>query len=176
MERREKIIALFREIGFRPDITRFDDRLVAQKVVCLLEMKGLELGYPYSMYVRGPYSPDLTTDLYAFRDDFHESRTGSVLNARERGTADDLLRIFGLKPALLEIGATYGYYTTRERCDPLEALKRVRLLKPFYPEAQIAIGISKAKEFLFEPASTDLDELKKETGPWQQAALRSLRH
>lgn len=175
MERRKKIIALFKEIGFQIDISQFDSRLIAQKVVCLLELKGLDLGYPYSMYVRGPYSPALTSDLYEFSEEFHEFETESTLNTHEKGTADDLYTIFGLKPVLLEVGATYGYYTQAERCDPLEALKRVKRLKPFYSETQIAVGVSKAKEFLFEPTSRDLEELRKETEPWQRAALRSMR-
>lgn len=176
MERRKKIISIFREIGFRLDLSSFDDRLIAQKVICLLELKGLDLGYPYGMYVRGPYSPDLTKDLYEFREEFHEFRTESTLDAKENQIVDGLIRIFGTKPVHLEVGATYGYYTIKERCDPLEALKRVKRLKPFYSEAQIVIGISKAKEFLFEPTENDLDELRKETEPWQRAALRSIRN
>ena len=80
MEKRKKIIAIFKEMDFQPDISRFDDRLIAQKIVCLLELKGLKLGYPYSLYVRGPYSPDLTMDLYKFTDEFQELKTESRLN------------------------------------------------------------------------------------------------
>jgi uncharacterized protein YwgA len=176
MERRKKIIAIFKKMGFQLDISRFDDRLIAQKIVCLLELKGLELGYPYSLYVRGPYSPDLTIDLYKFTDEFQESETETRLNTAEKDAVDNLNGIFGLKPVLLEIGATYGYYTKRENCDPLEARKRVKQLKPFYSQAQIAVGVSKAKEYLFEPTSKDLEELRKKTEPWQRAALRSMRH
>jgi uncharacterized protein YwgA len=176
MERRKKIIAFFKELDFQPDISLFDDRLIAQKIVCLLELKGLKLGYPYSLYVRGPYSPDLTKDLYEFTDEFWEFKTETRLNTHELETAGNLNGIFGLKPVLLEVGATYGYYTKRENCDPLEALKRVKQLKPFYSQAQIAVGVSKAKEFLFEPTVKDLEELRKETEPWQRAALRSMRH
>ncbi len=176
MERRKKIIALFKEMDFQLNISKFDDRLIAQKIVCLLDLKGLKLGYPYSIYVRGPYSPDLTTDLFAFTDEFEEFKTESRLNTHEIEAADHLNGIFGLKPVLLEVGATYGHYTQREHCDPFEALKRVKQLKPFYSQAQIAVGVSKAKEFLFEPTAKDLEELRKETEPWQRAALRAMRH
>jgi uncharacterized protein YwgA len=175
MERRKKIIAIFRKLDFQLDISQFDDRLIAQKIVCLLELKGLKLGYPYSIYVRGPYSPDLTMDLYQFTDEFQELKTESRLNSHEKEAADNLNRLFGLKPVLLEVGATYGYYVKRENCNPLEALKRVKQLKPFYSQAQIATGVSKAKEYLFEPTAEDLEELRKETEPWQRAALRSMR-
>lgn len=176
MNRRKKVIAFFRELGFHLDITRFDDRLIAQKLVCLLELKGINIGYPCSIYVRGPYSPDLTKDLYEFKSEFDEFRTESRLNIHEKEIAHNLHRIFGLKPILLEVGATYGYYSIHEKCNPLEALARVKRLKPFYSEAQIAVGISKAKEFLFEPSTRDLQELHKETRIWQRASLQSLEH
>jgi uncharacterized protein YwgA len=174
MEKRKKIIAFFKELGFNFDISQFDDRLVAQKIVCLLELKGIDLGYPCSIYVRGPYSPELTEDLFEFTREFENLETRVRLSAEERETAGDLGRIFGLKPVPLEVGATYGYYSLRQNCDPVEALRQVKRLKPFYSEAQIALGISKAKEFLFRPTQRDLEELKKETGIWQRASLKSL--
>ena len=176
MEKHKKVIAFFKELGFEFTISRFDDRLIAQKLVCLLELKGINLGYPCSMYVRGPYSPNLTEDLFEFKNEFENLETESRLKPAEKETASDLNRIFGLKPVPLEVGATYGYYVLRQNCDPLEALRQVKRLKPFYSEAQIAIGISKAKEFLFRPIHKDLEELKKETGIWQRASLKTLEH
>jgi len=176
MGKREKVIAFFKELGFEFTISRFDDRLVAQKIVCLLELRGINLGYPCSMYVRGPYSPDLTQDLYAFTREFETLKTNSRLTTTEKETAGELGRIFGLKPIPLEVGATYGYYALLQKCDPLEALRHVKRLKPFYSEAQIALGISKAKEFLYKPTRKDLEELKEETGIWQRASLKTLEH
>ncbi|MFA4826135.1 MAG: hypothetical protein WC593_13360 [Methanoregula sp.] len=176
MEKRKKAIAFFKELGFEFDIARFDDRLIAQKLVCLLELRGIDLGYSCSLYVRGPYSPDLTQDLYAHTHEFENLETGTRLNTAEKEAADELGRIFGLKPVPLEVGATYGYYSIRQECDPLEASRQVKRLKPFYSEAQIALGISKAKEFLYKPTRRDLEDLKKETGIWQRATLKTLEH
>jgi hypothetical protein len=176
MERHKKVIACFKELGFRFDISAFDDRLIAQKIVCLLELKGIDLGYSCSLYVRGPYSPDLTQDLFAFTREFETLKTNSRFSTDEKETAGELGRIFGLRPVPLEVGATYGYYTLRQNRDPLEASKQVRRLKPFYSEAQIALGISKAKQFLFEPTRKDLEDLKEETGIWQRASLTTLGH
>jgi len=173
MEKHKKVIAFFKELGFRFDISSFDDRLVAQKLVCLLELKGIDLGYSCSLYVRGPYSPDLTQDLYAFPAEFADHDTRSRLTPEEKEAAGDLGRIFGLKPVPLEVGATYGYYTLRQGSDPLEAVRQVKRLKPFYSEAQVALGVSKAKQFLFTPKKADLDALKEETGIWQRASLKN---
>ena len=43
----------------------FDDRLICQKKVYLLQSLGTNLGYTYNWYVRGPYSPALTTYVYS---------------------------------------------------------------------------------------------------------------
>jgi hypothetical protein len=174
MEKYKKVIAFFKELGFRFDIAEFDDRLIAQKLVCLLELKGIDLGYSCSLYVRGPYSPDLTQDLYAFPTEFAALNSGSRLTPHEKESAGELGRIFGLKPVSLEVGATYGYYTLRQKSDPLEAIRQVKRLKPFYSEAQIALGVSKAKQFLFTPTEKDLEALKEETGIWQRASLTAL--
>ncbi|MFZ1127666.1 MAG: hypothetical protein WAN78_05480 [Methanoregula sp.] len=174
MEKYRKVIAFFKELGFQFDISRFDDRLIAQKLVCLLDLRGIDLGYSCSLYVRGPYSPDLTQDLYAFTREFETLETGSRLNAAEKEAAGELGRIFGLRPVPLEVGATYGYYALRQGSDPLEAVRQVKRLKPFYSEAQIALGVSKAKQFLFTPTEKDLEALKEETGIWQRASLTSL--
>ena len=176
MEKHKKLIAFFKELGFHFTISEFDDRLIAQKLACLLELKGIDLGYSCSLYVRGPYSPDLTMDLYAHTREFENLQTGTRLSAAEKETAGNLGRIFGLRPVPLEVGATYGYYTLRQNSDPLEALRQVKRLKPFYSEAQIALGISKAKEFFSVPSQKDLEELRKETGIWQRASLKTLEH
>lgn len=46
----------------------FDDRLICQKKIYLLQSLGTNLGYTYNWYVRGPYSPTLTSYIYANLD------------------------------------------------------------------------------------------------------------
>lgn len=42
----------------------FDERLICQKKIYLLQALGTNLGYSYNWYVRGPYSPELTNYIY----------------------------------------------------------------------------------------------------------------
>jgi uncharacterized protein YwgA len=42
----------------------FGQRLLTQKTVYLLQSFGLYLGYLFTWYIRGPYSPSLTRDAY----------------------------------------------------------------------------------------------------------------
>lgn len=174
MGNRDKIIACFKAMDFRPDIRSFEHRLIAQKINCLLQFKGVDTGFSCSLYVRGPYSPDLTKELYDRREDFESLRTGTELAKKEEESVQELKELFGLTPSLLEIGATYAYFTENLRLDPIDALGRVKRLKPFYSEAKIAVGISKTKEYLFRPTEKQMGELRKELKPWEQVSARNL--
>lgn len=48
----------------RPDMAEFSNRLQLQKIIYLLQSSGVSLGYGFSWYVKGPYSPELTKVLY----------------------------------------------------------------------------------------------------------------
>ena len=48
-------------------LNTFDDRMAIQKAIYLCQEAGVHLGYRYSWYLRGPYSPDLTRDAFALR-------------------------------------------------------------------------------------------------------------
>lgn len=46
----------------------FDNRLKLQKIVFLMRSAGIDIGYSYSLYLRGPYSPGLTRDAFIIQD------------------------------------------------------------------------------------------------------------
>ena len=50
------------------DMDTFDGRLRFQKTVQLLQSFGLDLGYRYNWYLRGPYCPDLTKDGFELKE------------------------------------------------------------------------------------------------------------
>lgn len=53
---------VFQKLGIKND--SFEDRLISQKKIYLLQSLGTDLGYEYNWYVRGPYSPSLTNYIY----------------------------------------------------------------------------------------------------------------
>ena len=53
---------VFQALRVRKDT--FDERLISQKKVFLLQEFGINLGYSYNWYIRGPYSPDLISYIY----------------------------------------------------------------------------------------------------------------
>ena len=52
-------------LGLQVRMQNFDDRLVLQKAVYLAQEAGVNLGYQFHWYLRGPYSPVLTRDGFA---------------------------------------------------------------------------------------------------------------
>lgn len=53
---------VFQRLGIQKDT--FDNRLISQKKIYLLQSLGTDLGYEYNWYVHGPYSPSLTDYIY----------------------------------------------------------------------------------------------------------------
>ena len=51
--------------GMRMSVDSFDDRLILQKAVYLLQSAGIRMGYRFRWYLKGPYSPDMTADAFA---------------------------------------------------------------------------------------------------------------
>ena len=51
-------------LGFAFDVDRFDHRIMLQKYVFIAKSLGWDNDYPYNIYLRGPYSPDLAQDYY----------------------------------------------------------------------------------------------------------------
>ncbi|CCJ36010.1 hypothetical protein BN140_1087 [Methanoculleus bourgensis MS2] len=176
MNDRSKVIACFREAGFRMDKDRFEHRLIAQKFVYLMKLKGVEFAYPFRLYVRGPYSPLLAREYYQHADEFSRCETESTLSPTEAEHVAELTALFDKSPSLLEIGATYGYLAYEMHQPPQQAYRTVRRMKSFYSNEQIVKGVNRAKQFLFVPTEEEKAALDAELGEWQRAGIRSMRH
>jgi uncharacterized protein YwgA len=50
----------------------FKDRLCIQKKVYLVQTAGLDLGYRYNWYLKGPYCPKLTEDVYLLKGELEK--------------------------------------------------------------------------------------------------------
>ena len=51
----------------------FSSRLNLQKRVYLVQLTGLDLGYRYNWYLRGPYCPSLTRDAFSLKDELESA-------------------------------------------------------------------------------------------------------
>ena len=77
MERQQILLAKSLEAAGIPlSVSTFDDRLILQKVVYLLQAAGIQMGYRFRWYLKGPYSPEMTADAF------------SIINEGESGTQE----------------------------------------------------------------------------------------
>jgi hypothetical protein len=53
------------ELGVSPSIATLRDRKRVQKAIELAQASGVDLGYTFGWYIRGPYSARLTKDYFA---------------------------------------------------------------------------------------------------------------
>lgn len=65
MDRQQILLAKSLEAAQLPlNVKTFNDRLILQKSVYLLQAAGIHMGYRFRWYIRGPYSPDVTAGAF----------------------------------------------------------------------------------------------------------------
>jgi uncharacterized protein YwgA len=114
------------QLGLPARLSSFDDRLILQKAVYLAQAAGVELGYFFHWYLRGPYSPSLTRDAFTMVGEINGG-----LDDSEGWHFDDksIDRLAKLKPliataqpaqraAWLELLASVLFLLLNKRCQP----------------------------------------------------------
>ncbi|MDR3223834.1 MAG: hypothetical protein LBT66_08930 [Methanobrevibacter sp.] len=71
---------LKKEIGFSFKIDDFDNRVKLQKYVFISKYFGFDHNYNYNLYLRDPYSSDLSNDYYNNSLDMKESNNSLKMN------------------------------------------------------------------------------------------------
>jgi uncharacterized protein YwgA len=69
IDRPRLLAGLLRRLG-EYSVETFKNRLVLQKTVYLLQAFGIYLGYQFHWYLRGPYSTQLTKDVFSLESDW----------------------------------------------------------------------------------------------------------
>ena len=157
MDERQIGLALaLRELGVSSDVTGFDSRLILQKTVYLLEEAGIHLGYPFNWYLRGPYSPALTRDLYGFSSNTDDLQ-GWNLDAKSlqisqrlkplitRPSGEDL----ATKARRLELAASILYLARQQRINlesAEEAKSQLARNGKHFSTAEVADAIDELKQ------------------------------
>ena len=61
LDKYEKLALLFRGVQAPIEMGTLDERIRVQKITYLAQSYGIDLGYKFSWYIRGPYSKSVTT-------------------------------------------------------------------------------------------------------------------
>ena len=124
------------------------NRILLQKKVYLAQLLGLGLGYRFSWYIHGPYSPDLAAVAYETIptgvDSFIEyNLTDEAKGVTERvnNLKDELFAIDSSfkddEPSAYELLASVAYLKKNRRLDVTEIKKQLQIEKPRFSADQI---------------------------------------
>lgn len=119
----------------------FDQRLILQKTIYLLQHVGLDLGYRYNWYIHGPYAPMLTEDAF----DISGNKTYYDKLVRKSSLSEDAMRRvknfksqFGdylNKAKMLELLASLLYLGDRQGRS--YARSKIREFKPTFTQSNV---------------------------------------
>ena len=142
----------FDALGLPLQIQTFEDRLIAQKTICLAQAAGIQLGYHFGWYLRGPYSPGLTRDLFSVSEAIAE---GSDESGTWKFDEQSLVRVRQISPLFkcesrtalaskLELLASTGYLISQGRVSARDVSEIQKVLENFgkrFPVDQVSAGV-----------------------------------
>ena len=105
-------------IGVELSLGTFHDRLIVQKTIYLAQAAGINLGYFFHWYLRGPYCSDLTGDVFAMSRELVAGSTDAEGWALDSASRQRATRLAGLFPT----------GDAGNRADTLELLASVHFL------------------------------------------------
>lgn len=131
---------VFDEVGIGNDVSSKDRRIELQKVVCLAQQGGLSLGYGFNWYVRGPYSPGLTSDYYQLSADIgpvseeaanlNLNETAKAVLARVRALLSPPTNVALSRTLWLELLASIAFLRKKYRYSEEQARQKILRDKP----------------------------------------------
>lgn len=145
MENRLVVLKLFLdELEIPTEIDTIDDRKKVQKAVYLGQLSGVDLGYRFSWYILGPYSPALTKDYYNLADSLasgDQEYKKQELYASLREKLKTILPLFEVPENVslpyenwLELVSSYHYLRKVSRYSKEDTEKVIRVNKPHLAE------------------------------------------
>lgn len=109
----------------------FDKRLRLQKVVFLIEHKTKDFNYPFSLYLRGPYSKELAREYYSISEDSYSEPDQPMSDEAKK-----LANMLSKKDNIwLEIASTIVMFSGSYKPD--EAVKRTKEFKEDVLKAEV---------------------------------------
>ena len=75
----------------------FDNRLILQKTIYLLQAFGLNVGYSFNWYLRGPYSPDLSRTTYLVASNYDPEASAQFCDEKSEKRFCEFLAFIGTK-------------------------------------------------------------------------------
>ncbi len=157
----KKLYSYLKAIGAdNLNMDSFNDRLKLQKYIYLLQEFGVNLGFRFRYYIRGPYSPDLADAGYRLSHmkregllDFDHDKVRVVACQDNIEKFKRFIREYRNNPKMLELLATihflfkYSYYPQPKTMENIKRFIKESDTKPYFTEDEYRRAFSKLKEF-----------------------------
>lgn len=126
--RQVSTLLTLKELGMPMRMDTFENRLIVQKTIFLVQEAGLDLGHFFRWYLRGPYAPSISKDLFPAIDELSGDPNALVLWRLSPQSVDKLSVIKGLfdsphgvddQARWLELVASVLFLLKREMIDPV---------------------------------------------------------
>ncbi len=148
-------------IGEDAAISSVDDRMRIQKAIYLSQVLGINTGYHYSWYLKGPYSTDLTQDYYklgAAISGGDQSYASQTLNPalgesvkRIRGLLMPPANLGAAKPNWYEALASLHFLLCISKYSLTDAKSYLAKVKP-HLQAYVDTAVQRLREYGLIPA------------------------
>lgn len=120
------------------DISKFSERLTAQKLIYIAQkLFGINFGYSFKWYVRGPYSRSLSRDLREPVEECKCSYIDEETIITVKSFIKDLERFNGGINYQLEIIASYLMLNEDVYPKPIDPIKELASRKPYLRKEDI---------------------------------------
>ncbi len=140
MNRLGRLLGSLKILGVNPSLETFSERKRNQKLAYLIqEIADVSLGYTFSWYIRGPYSPDLTRDLFGG----HTTAPVETLNRDEStrvATLKNQLGDYLDSPDLLEVLVSLHYLRgigREQKVSKSDVMNALKEKKPFFSDMDV---------------------------------------
>jgi len=134
------------------DMSSFNGRLTLQKTIYLMQAFGINIGYDFSWYLRGPYSSKLASNGFALQEVYRNIPKGSFDNKQIQKKFDRFIEFMGDK---------------KSDPDRIEILTSIHFLKKVYPNMSKSAILERVKKkqkyFTIKQCELGWTELKKES-------------
>jgi uncharacterized protein YwgA len=145
-------------LGLPFSLATFDDRLILQKAASIIQTAGVELGYHFHWYLRGPYSSSLTRDAFAVAAELGEGRDESNGCRLDETSQQRLQRLRGLfdeqdrhsLASKLELLGSVLYLLRHRQIAGSDVAELRRILFAYgkdFSEAEINAGLEELNEY-----------------------------
>ncbi len=128
-----KILGLFHAAtGKKMDNRQYGNRLLLQKLVFLGQKLGIDFGYYYVWYLKGPYSVQLASDVF----NVDNKKNEEPLSGKEKNVLQELRKAFGEdltnEEKLELLGSLVFIKKEWKITERKEIVEKLRSLKPWF--------------------------------------------